>query len=130
MNEYKELWRVRKKQLIIITVIMLVIGVLVMLDGSILEGILIWILGTWIVGTLVASFSKTGGRASSVIGNFWTGWISGTMAASSGGSTFWVFLFFIKLIKFMFGLVALVAILLFEFIKYPIMTVYYFIKSR
>ena len=107
MIDYKRVWKVRRMQLIIITAIFAIIGVATAIsDKNLLEGLIIWFFGTWIVGALVAAFSKTGGRASSIGFDFISGWFSGSMAAASGGSSFWIFIFMIKMIKVMFGVIA------------------------
>ena len=129
--DYKYAWKVRKIQLIIINAIFLVIGIITAIsDRSLMELFEIWIAGSWFVGTIVANFSKSGDRMSSLLTSFITGMFSGAFAATFGGNPLFVFVFMIMLFKFMFGMIAICAILCFEFVWYPISSILYFVRSR
>lgn len=131
--DYREAWRVRKIQLIVVNAIFLIIGIGTAIgDKNIAELFPTWILGAWIVGTIVASFSKTGGRLSSMAKNVFSTMIIGTLGAAfeGTGSMFFAVTFMIALIKAMVGMVVFFAALAFELILYPISSIYYFAKSR
>lgn len=131
MVDYKHIWKVRKIQIIVINVIFAAFGIAVAVtDKNLIEGIGIWIFGAWIVETLVSAFSKSGDKMSSLVRNIGASFFSGIFASASGGSTLWVFFFMISLFKAMFGLIAVSAILIVEFVAFPFTTIYYFVKSR
>lgn len=52
------------------------------------------------------------------------------LSLSEGGSVFWAITFTWNAIKASVGMMILAAILVFEFVIFPITTIYYFAKSR
>lgn len=131
--DYKEAWRVRKIQLIIINTIFLVIGIgTAIVDRNFVELFTTWIPWAWVVGTLVASFSKTGDRLSTLGKNVFMTWVVGAMGAAleGAGGMFFAFAFCVGFCKVLFGMCLFIATIVFELVFYPISSVYYFIKSR
>ena len=131
MVDYRQAWKVRKIQIIVINAIFAALGIVTAIsDKNLVEGIALWFFGAWIVETLVSAFSKSGDRVSSLARNIGASLFSGTFAAASGGSTLWVFFFMISMIKAMFGAVVISAILAFEFVAFPFTSIYYYVQSR
>lgn len=131
MVDYRQVWKVRKIQIIVINAIFAALGIVTAIsDKNLVEGIALWFFGAWIVETLVSAFSKSGDRVSSLARNIGASLFSGTFAAASGGTTLWVFFFMISMIKAMFGAVVISAILAFEFVAFPFTSIYYYIQSR
>ena len=131
MVDYRQAWKVRKIQIIVINAIFAALGIVTAIsDKNLVEGIALWFFGAWIVETLVSAFSKSGDRVSSLARNIGASLFSGTFAAASGGSTLWVFFFMISMFKAMFGAVVISAILAFEFVAFPFTSIYYYVQSR
>lgn len=131
MVDYRQAWKVRKIQIIVINAIFAVLGIVtVFSDKNLVEGLTLWFFGAWIVETLISAFSKSGDKVSSLARNVGATLFSGTFAAASGGSTLWVFFFMISMIKAMFGAAVISAILAFEFVAFPFTSIYYFVRSR
>lgn len=126
---YKECWRKRKKELIIVSIIFAIIAIgYVVEGGSLKNGLLIWVIGSWLLATIVSCFSKSGGGISSMIGDFVGGIFSGFAAAAGSplGIILCVFYMGLVLIKF----IILYFMIVFQAIAYPITTIYYFLRSR
>ena len=129
---YAHAWRVRKIQMIIVNVIFAVLGAYVgVADHNILEGAVIWLFGSWMVSALVSAFTKTGDKVSALAYTVGAAVFSGmALSLSEGGSVFWAIAFTWNAIKASVGMMILAAILVFEFVIFPITTIYYFVKSR
>ena len=98
-------------------------------DHDILEGVLLWLCGSWAVGALIASFTKGGGKFSSLVLNVFSG-ILASIGLSRTGDGFFAFVFTIILIKAIIGIMILSVLLLVEFLAYPFTTIFYLVKSR
>lgn len=124
--------QVRKIQMIIVNVIFAVLGAYVgVADHNILEGAVIWLFGSWMVSALVSAFTKTGDKVSALAYTVGAAVFSGmALSLSEGGSVFWAIAFTWNAIKASVGMMILAAILVFEFVIFPITTIYYFVKSR
>lgn len=129
---YAHAWKVRKIQLIVINVIFAMLGAYVgVTDRNIAVGMLIWLVGSWMVGTLISAFSKSGDRVSALAYTVGVAVFSGmALSLSEGGSVLWAIVLTWNAIKASVGMMILAAILVFEFVIFPITTVYYFVKSR
>lgn len=129
---YAHAWKVRKIQMIIVNVIFAVLGAYVgVADHNILEGAVIWLFGSWMVSALVSAFTKTGDKVSALAYTVGAAVFSGmALSLSEGGSVFWAIAFTWNAIKASVGMMILAAILVFEFVIFPITTIYYFVKSR
>ena len=129
---YAHAWRVRKIQMIIVNVIFAVLGAYAgVVDHNILEGAVIWLFGSWMVSAIVSAFTKTGDKVSALAYTVGAAVFSGmALSLSEGGSVFWAIAFTWNAIKASVGMMILAAILVFEFVIFPITTIYYFLKSR
>ena len=129
---YAHAWKVRKIQLIVVNVIFAALGAYVgVADQNIAEGALVWILGAWMVSAIVSAFTKTGDKVSALAYTVGAAVFSGmALSLSEGGSIFWAITFTWNAIKASVGMCILAAILAFEFVIFPITTIYYFVKSR
>lgn len=131
MTDYKKAWKVRKIQIIVVNLIFGVISIYGIISGSnVVETLTFWFVGAWLVETMLAAFSKSGDRVSSLALNIGASLFSGVFAATSGGSVFWVFYFTISIVKAIFGLIVISAILAFEFVAFPFTTLNYYLKSK
>ncbi len=130
MIDYAHAWKVRKIQIIVVNIILLLIGIGVAVsDKQPVEGLAIWFFGSWIVGTLISSFSKSGDKISSLALNVVSVMFNGAFAAVTGGPLF-IFFFMFAVVKCVIGVIVLGVVLAFEFVAFPITTIYYYIKSR
>lgn len=129
---YAHAWKVRKIQLIVVNVIFAILGAYVgIADANIVEGAAIWLFGSWMVSALVATFTKSGNKVSALAYTVGAAVFSGmALSLSEGGSVFWAITFTWNAIKASVGMMILAAILVFEFVIFPITTIYYFVKSR
>lgn len=129
---YAHAWKVRKIQMIIVNVIFAVLGAYAgVADHNILEGAVIWLFGSWMASAIVSAFTKTGDKVSALAYTVGAAVFSGmTLSLSEGGSVFWAIAFTWNAIKASVGMMILAAILVFEFVIFPITTIYYFVKSR
>lgn len=129
---YVHAWKVRKIQMIIVNVIFAVLGAYAgAADHNILEGAVIWLFGSWMVSAIVSAFTKTGDKVSALAYSVGAAVFSGmALSLSEGSSVFWAISFTWNAIKASVGMMILAAILVFEFVIFPITTIYYFIKSR
>jgi len=129
---YTHAWKVRKIQMIIVNVIFAALGAYVgVADHNILEGAVIWLFGSWMVSAIVSAFTKTGDKVSALAYTVGAAVFSGmALSLSEGGSVFWAIAFTWNAIKASVGMMILAAILVFEFVIFPITTIYYFVKSR
>lgn len=129
---YAHAWKVRKIQMIIVNVIFAVLGAYAgVADHNILEGVVIWLFGSWMVSAIVSAFTKTGDKVSALAYTVGAAVFSGmALSLSEGGSVFWAIAFTWNAIKASVGMMILAAILVFEFVIFPITTIYYFVKSR
>lgn len=129
---YAHAWKVRKIQMIIVNVIFAVLGAYAgVADHNILEGAVIWLFGSWMVSAIVSAFTKTGDKVSALAYTVGAAVFSGmALSLSEGGSVFWAIAFTWNAIKASVGMMILAAILVFEFVIFPITTIYYFVKSR
>lgn len=129
---YAHAWKVRKIQLIVVNVIFAVLGAYVgVSDRNIAEGALIWLVGSWMVGTIISAFTKSGDKVSALAYTVGAAVFSGmALSLSEGGSALWAIVFTWNAIKASVGMMILAAILVFEFVIFPITTIYYFVKSR
>ena len=128
---YTHAWKVRKIQLIIVNAIFAVIGAYAGFeDKNLIEGAIIWLVGSWLAGTLIASFTKTGDKVSALAFTVGAAIFSGMAFSMFNGSTFWMIVFTWNMIKAFVGIAIILVILAFEFVIYPITTAYYFAKSR
>lgn len=129
---YAHAWKVRKIQMIIVNVIFAALGAYVgVADHNILEGAVIWLFGSWMVSAIVSAFTKTGDKVSALAYTVGAAVFSGmALSLSEGGSVFWAIAFTWNAIKASVGMMILAAILVFEFVIFPITTIYYFVKSR
>lgn len=133
MVDYRQAWKVRMIQMIVINAIFAVVGMTTAIsEGKPLEGLIIWFFGSWIVETLISSFGKTGDKVSTLARSVVVVMFAGTGGASSGGvgAAGWAFLFIFACVKAMFAIIAIAVILAFEFVAFPITSIYYFIRSR
>ena len=129
---YAHAWKVRKIQMIIVNVIFAVLAAYAgVADHNILEGAVIWLFGSWMVSAIVSAFTKTGDKVSALAYTVGAAIFSGmALSLSEGGSVFWAIAFTWNAIKASVGMMILAAILVFEFVIFPITTIYYFVKSR
>ena len=129
---YAHAWKVRKIQMIIVNVIFAVLGAYAgVVDHNILEGAVIWLFGSWMVSAIVSAFTKTGDKVSALAYTVGAAVFSGmALSLSECGSVFWAIAFTWNAIKASVGMMILAAILVFEFVIFPITTIYYFLKSR
>lgn len=129
---YAHAWKVRKIQLIIVNAVFAALGgYAAVADANIIEGALIWLFGSWMVSALVSAFTKTGDKVSALAYTVGAAVFSGmALSLSEGGSVFWAIAFTWNAIKASVGMMILAAILVFEFVIFPITTIYYFVKSR
>lgn len=129
---YAYAWKVRKIQMIIVNAIFAILGAYVgVADKNLLEGAMIWFFGSWLVETVISAFTKSSGRISALAYTVGAAVFSGVvLSLSEGGSVFWAIVFTWNAIKASVGMVILAAILVFEFVVFPITTVYFFVKSR
>ncbi len=129
---YAHAWKVRKIQLIIVNVIFAVLGAYVgIADANIAESVVIWLFGSWMVSALIAAFTKSGNKVSALAYTVGAAVFSGmALSLSEGDSVFWALAFTWNAIKASIGTMILAAILVFEFVIFPITTIYYFVKSR
>lgn len=129
---YAHAWKVRKIQMIIVNVIFAVLGAYAgVADHNILEGAVIWLFGSWMVSAIVSTFTKTGDKVSALAYTVGAAVFSGMeLSLSEGDSVFWAIAFTWNAIKASVGMMILAAILVFEFVIFPITTIYYFVKSR
>lgn len=129
---YAHAWKVRKIQLIIVNVIFAMLGAYAgVADYNILEGAAIWLFGSWMVSSTVSAFTKTGDKVSALAYTVGAAVFSGmALSLFEGGSTFCALVFTWNAIKASIGMMILAAILVFEFVIFPITTIYYFVKSR
>lgn len=131
MVDYKNAWKVRITQIIVINIIFAVIGIVIgVTDRSIGEAISIWFFGSWMVETFVSAFSKSGDKVSTLARSVAGTFISGSFTAASGGSMLGAFLFVFYFIKALFGLMLISVILVVELFAFPFTTIYYFVRSR
>lgn len=132
MISYAHAWKVRKIQLIIVNAVFAALGGYVaVVDANIMEGALIWLVGSWMIGTLISAFTKSGDRVSALAYTVGAAIFSGmALSLSEGGSTLWAIVFTWNAIKAAIGMTILAVILAFEFVIFPITTIYYFVKSR
>lgn len=129
---YAHAWMVRKIQLIIVNAVFAALGgYAAVADANIIEGAVIWLFGSWMVSALVSAFTKTGDKVSALAYTVGAAVFSGmALSLSEGGSVFWAIAFTWNAIKASVGMMILAAILVFEFVIFPITTIYYFVKSR
>lgn len=129
---YAHAWKVRKIQLIIVNAVFAALGgYAAVADANIIEGAVIWLFGSWMVSALVSAFTKTGDKVSALAYTVGAAVFSGmALSLSEGGSVFWAIAFTWNAIKASVGMMILAAILVFEFVIFPITTIYYFVKSR
>lgn len=131
MVDYKSAWKKRLIQIIIVNVIFLALGIYyIVTSGDFITGLGIWFFGSWTLLTIIATFGKSEDKISSLGRNLAVSIFSGIFAATSGGSTLMVFLFVIAIIKAIVGMMVLAVIFVFEYIAFPITTIYYFVKAR
>ena len=149
MNDYQYAWKVRKIELIILNVIFLGLGVTVyVMEKDILWAFTTWIGGVWVMGTLLSFFCKRGDRVSTLGSSFMSSMLSGSISgifsgigasSSSDGleSAGYIFHLTFSLIMMAWaaikmaicaGVFAILAA--FEFVAFPITTIYLFVKSR
>ena len=131
--DYVQAWKARKIQLIIVNIICAIIGVWAGLSyGNIFAGLIMWILGAWVVGTIVASFTKTGDKISTLVFSVGAAFFAGMLGAAFEGRSAELFaiVFLWNFFKACIGLMILGVILCFEFVVFPVTTIVYFVKSR
>ena len=133
--DYKEAWKVRKRQIIIANISWGILGIWVITDyqgiETIIAGVLMWLIGAWITETLLSGLGKhDGSTTSSLLGSIGLSIISGLGATFTGGSIFFVLAFFIAIFKIVV-LSAIIAVrFVWLFVAYPFTTVLYFVSSR
>lgn len=130
---YKELWRIRKTQLIIVNIIFAIIGLYFGFYKN--YGwqffLFAWLGGSWIAATVISAFTNTEDKISSLARVIGAAIISGILySLSSGNSILVTVLFAWNLAKAVIGIVAISVILIFNFVIFPFTTVYYFAKSK
>lgn len=131
--DYVQAWKVRKIQLIIVNIICAIIGVWAGLSyGNILFGLFTWILGAWVVGTIVASFTKTGDKISTLAYSVGAAVFAGMLGAAFEGRNAELFAIVLlwNAVKASIGVIIIGVILCFEFVVFPVTTIVYFVKSR
>lgn len=129
--DYMQLWNARKKQLIILNIVFAIIGIGVAIsDKNIGEGLAYWILGVWTVGVVLSMFPKNRDRVSNWVFDVLLGAFFGGATAATGGSILGAALYFWYGCKAVIGLIILGFVILYEYIAFPITSVYYFIKSK
>lgn len=129
---YTHAWKVRKIQMIIINVICAALGAYVgIIDKNIAEGAALWFIFSWFLSAFVSAFTKSGNKISSLAYTVGAVVFSGmVLSFSEGSSIFAGIVFAWNLIKATVGMAILAVILVFEFVIFPITTIYYFVKSR
>lgn len=136
--DYKHIWKVRWIQLLIVNVLVAALMIYTYFDGGpdhrtvneALEYTLYWIIFSWLFASVVAAFTKNGSWISNTVGAVFSWGILGLAAGfSDSSSTAMAFVFAISMFKFLFGAVALIAVLCIAFVAYPFTTVYYLIKN-
>ena len=67
--DYKEAWKVRKRQIIIANISWGILGIWVITDyqgiETIIAGVLMWLIGAWITETLLSGLGKHDGSTTS-----------------------------------------------------------------
>ena len=132
--EYSDAWKVRKIQILIVTTICFVLGIIIgKRDMDIREGLIVWFFGTWLFETIISSFTPGGLNISKlalvVLAGAITLFFDGLLDGSSRSRIIYI-VTGIAFIGMIIALFLVLVILMIEFLILPITTAYLYIRSK
>ena len=126
MSDYAHAWKTRLMQIVIVNIVFVIIGIIVSIkNNDVRIGCFVWIFGSWVVEALVSTFTKGGGRISSLALSAVSS-LGLALGTSDSGSFIWIWFAF----KALFVIVVLSFLITIEFFMFPFTTIYYFVKRN
>lgn len=128
--DYKDIWKIRKMQLLIINAICSAFGIFVAYTDTVAKGIDVWLVLSWIIGALVSSFMNE----SSLLSTFLSKTLDWELFDGISGENkkLWkeALSICISFIKQLSIPLLVTVILVCAIIAYPFVTVYYFVRAH